>query len=39
MQKTENNPREDSISKHHREKVVKTRYGTTIKKPDRLTYE
>ena len=38
MQKTVNNPREDSISTQQSEKVVKTRHGRTIKKPDRLTY-
>ena len=39
MQKTVNNPREDSISAQQSEEVVKTRYGRTTKKPDRLTYE
>ena len=39
MQKTVNNPREDNISTQQSENVVKTRYGRTIRKPDRLAYE
>ena len=39
MQKTVNNPREDNISTEQSKNVVKTRYGRTTRKPDRLTYE
>ena len=37
--KTVNNPREDNISTQQSKNVVKTRYGRTVRKPDRLTYE
>ena len=39
MQKAVNNPREDNISTQQSKNVVETRYGRTIGKPDRLTYE
>ena len=39
IQKTVNNPREDTDHTQQDNIVVKMQYGRTVKRPDRLTYK